>query len=76
MNAKQIVATWLKENGYDGLYDEDGECGCWAGDELMPCEGFAEHCMPGYKIPALSKYGYDFLITPAKPPTPDTQGGE
>jgi len=46
---RNIVEEWLKDNGYDGLYDDD--CGCLIGD-IAPCEpdgGFG--CMPGYKGP-------------------------
>ena len=48
MNAVEIVITWLKNNGYDGLYTED--CGCLV-DDLMPCGVFASSCEPGYKVP-------------------------
>ena len=46
MDATQIVATWLKDNGYDGLYSDD--CGCEIND-LMPCGQFGGQCEPGYK---------------------------
>lgn len=36
MEVQEIVAVWLKDNGYDGLFSEDYECGCEISD-LMPC---------------------------------------
>lgn len=45
----EIVADYLKNNGYDGLYNSDAECGCDL-DELMPCEGSPDSCQPGYKV--------------------------
>ncbi len=44
---KDIIKTWLKDNGYDGLYDD--ECGCEI-DDLFPCGEPNEHCEAGYKI--------------------------
>lgn len=51
MNVKEIVADWLKAAGYDGLWNEDGECGCAVGDDFMPCgcESVTE-CVGGFKI--------------------------
>ena len=47
-----IVSDWLKANGYDGLVNYDGECGCPIGD-LMPCEnsiaGLGD-CEPAYQF--------------------------
>ncbi len=44
----KIIGEWLKTNGYTGLYDEDGECGCHI-DELFPCGEIYPHCKVGYK---------------------------
>jgi hypothetical protein len=53
MTVKQIVAEWLKEHGYDGLYNWGHYCGCECGcklDDLMPCgEGFS-NCQAGVRI--------------------------
>ena len=47
-----IVSEWLVANGYDGLVNVDGECGCPVGD-LMPCEnsiaGLGD-CEPAYQF--------------------------
>lgn len=64
MNAIQIIETWLKENGYDGLY-EPGECGCEIGD-LCHCIEYFGGCLAGYKQPR-EKRGekrFDFMIGP------------
>ncbi len=46
MNGKDILIEWLKEHGYDGLYDDD-DCGCTL-DNLMPCESCPDMCLPGH----------------------------
>jgi len=52
MNVRTIMAEWLREHGYDGLWNDDVDCGCKV-DDLMPCEGFystdnCPNCQPGY----------------------------
>lgn len=50
MTIIDIVSEYLKENGYDGIYNSDGECACCLEDGLRPCgEDFSE-CKPGYKV--------------------------
>ena len=50
MTAIEIIANYLKENGFDGLYSE--ECGCFL-NELAPCDlGIPFECQPGYKCKA------------------------
>jgi len=44
-----IVSEYLKVNGYDGLFNEDAECGCEIGD-LSPAGCISEECKAGYKI--------------------------
>ena len=47
---KEIVAGYLKANGYDGLWNEWGECGCTV-DALIPCIGDScDDCRAGYKV--------------------------
>ena len=41
----EMVESYLKANGYDGLYYED--CGCQA-DDLAPCSHINENCRAGY----------------------------
>jgi hypothetical protein len=45
----EIVESWLRQNGYDGLYFDAQECGCFLTD-LMPCDGAAHDCKAGYWI--------------------------
>lgn len=32
MNVRQIIEKFLCENGHDGLFNADGECGCELSD--------------------------------------------
>lgn len=50
MNVKEIIAKWLKDNGYDGLRSDGEECGCKV-DDLFPCDGPVDTCLPGYEGP-------------------------
>lgn len=51
ITVRSFVADWLKEHGYEGLVNYDGECGCQIND-LMPCEnsiaGLGD-CRPAYR---------------------------
>lgn len=47
MEVREIVAAWLKDHGYDGLYSD--ECGCII-DGLMPCGETDIDCTPGVII--------------------------
>jgi len=60
---RDIVAGWLKSQGYDGLCDP-GICGCHL-DDLMPCGGdfSVPHCVPGYSGPDLEEDA-DFAVYP------------
>ncbi len=50
MNVKEIVKKFLEDNGFDGLWSNDNECGCEISD-LMPCGQVEENdCSPGVKI--------------------------
>ena len=48
MTVQEMIQSYLKEHGYDGLYC-DG-CGCLV-DDLFPCCGgeWAADCKAGYK---------------------------
>jgi len=50
MNVREIVEKWLKENKFNGLWNDLSECGCEIG-YLMPCsnEGI-DGCEAGYKV--------------------------
>lgn len=50
LTVKSIMADWLREHGYDGLWNEN-ECGCTV-DDFMPCGGESiADCKPGYHVP-------------------------
>lgn len=62
INCAGMVAEYLKANGYDGLVEPDGECGCGI-DDLMPCGGdYAMRCEAGYKVSCTCGEGCDFHI--------------
>ena len=46
---KDIVISWLKLFGYDGLFDP-GNCAC-STDDIAPCGELSLYCQPGYKQP-------------------------
>lgn len=49
MTSGKIIESFLKENGFDGLFNTDNECACFLGD-LFPCiDSFSTECRPGYK---------------------------
>ena len=49
MKGEDIVKSYLVANGYDGLYNDMGECACTI-DNFAPCEGVCSECKPGYKF--------------------------
>jgi hypothetical protein len=50
MNVKEMVIAKLREIGADGLYNENGECGCGL-DDLAPCyEGIVQECEAAKRI--------------------------
>jgi len=48
MTIKEIIFSYLKNHGYDGLTNGVG-CSCFLSD-LMPCDVPCEDCEPGYKV--------------------------
>ena len=62
MNVKEIVLDYLSKNSYEGLFNEDLDCGCPI-DDFMPCwDGKYAECQPGYRLPGDEEN--DFLIGP------------
>ena len=55
----EIIKKNLIEEGFDGLYNEDLECGCEVSD-LEPCDVLQNGCTAGYKHPGDKEY--DFYI--------------
>lgn len=47
----EMVAEWLRANGYDGLCNPDAGCGCGF-DDLMPCNQASDSfCVCAYEVP-------------------------
>ena len=67
MTVSDIVKKYLEDNGYEGLWDEDSDCGCPI-DDLFPCSEHAEGCHPGYNRPDLAPDGFDVWICSVKAP--------
>ncbi len=67
MTVKEIISDYLIKNGYEGLWNEDSECGCAINDNFMPCSDGScvfSDCQPGYILPGNEEY--DFMIGPEK----------
>lgn len=54
MTVQEIVENFLKENGYGGLCNPEGACGCEL-DDMMPCGDGSWDCEPAYRIKKDSK---------------------
>ncbi len=66
VSCADMVREYLIKNGYDGLCEKDGECGCQLSD-LMPCGGdYTMTCEAGWKREGDGEY--DFYIVPGKKP--------
>jgi hypothetical protein len=48
VTVKEIVASWLKAKGFDGLVNTEIPCGCLIGN-LAPCGEMHETCKAGYR---------------------------
>ena len=66
MTVIQIIELWLKENGYDGLFNADAECACRIGD-LVPCDEPCGTCLPGYQIPCPETCGEHYFHIQSAP---------
>ena len=63
MTIRELIAKYLRDNGYDGLAGD--ECGCGL-DDLMPCDNPLE-CVPGHAVPCDCGEGCDQHIIPGLP---------
>lgn len=66
MKVIELLEKSLRENGFDGLVQEDNECACKIG-ELVPCESDFSNCRAGYLVPCSCGEGCDFHITAIRP---------
>ena len=48
MTVAEIVREYLEKNDFDGLVEEDAECGCDL-DDLAPCGEMRATCEAGHK---------------------------
>jgi len=65
-NVTHIVHAWLSNSEFDGLFNEDLECGCKL-DDLAPCGEIDPDCRAGYLIEPSPDPDYEFLISEEKP---------
>ena len=50
MNCGEILITWLRKHGYNGLANLDLECGCGLdSDDFVPCGYLGADCQPAYR---------------------------
>lgn len=78
MDVRTIVADYLKEHGFDGLWDSNsGECACLLRDDsLMHCydrEGSpVPDCEAGYlqSEECAKQMGFDYALGPNRVETP------
>ena len=49
MNVIDIVAEYLRANGYDGLCLPEHGCACLI-EDLAPCRAMSESCQPGRRV--------------------------
>lgn len=60
-----MIESYLLTNGYDGLFNEDGECACEVGD-LAPGDCLNAKCCAGIRAPCPDECGehYWHMIPP------------
>ncbi len=72
MDVSEIVAKFLQDNKYDGLY-RAGDCACKLGD-IAPCGEIGSDCEAGYLKPANNCSEHDWHIGAKN--SDDTCGGD
>lgn len=63
-----MISKSLKDNGFDGLVDEFGECGCETSD-LAPCGNTIEYvgrCRAAYKVECDCEYNCTWHMSEVK----------
>lgn len=48
MNLREIVKQYLMVHQFDGLLNQENECGCDL-EDFMRCDELSPFCIPGYK---------------------------
>ena len=63
----EIVKKYLEDNGFDGLFNVNGECACPVG-ALCQCDECFSECEPGYRVEGCTcGQGCDYHIVRDKP---------
>ena len=66
VSCSEIISSYLKAQGYDGLVDCNGECACVL-EDLMPCGGDSVmDCQAGYEVECTCEEGCAFHIKTGK----------
>ena len=61
-NIQQMVEEYLREWGFDGLWNDGAECACVVGG-LMPCDDAnVTRCLAGYRVPCDCEEGHRFHV--------------
>ena len=68
---KSILIEYLRNHGYDGLYNAWSECGCDL-EDFIPCGEIYECCRAGYRGPCTCG-DCDFHISPERQTNEDTR---
>ena len=55
MDVREIVRRYLKNNGFDGVYNVDNEC-CCSTEHFPTCGNDTSDCVPGYRMPCSTDY--------------------
>jgi hypothetical protein len=67
MTVEEIVKKFLTDNGFDGLFNVDGDCACPT-NFLAPCGEISNNCEPGYRVEGCTcGQGCDYHIVRDKP---------
>ena len=68
LNIKEMVRRFLVKEGFEGLFNEDGECACKL-DELITCDGDLPiiDCEAGYIVPCEEGSDFNYCIGREKP---------
>ena len=64
MDIIDVIETHLEKEGFDGLFNSNGECACKRGD-LAPCGQMDGSCEPGYVLEGECA-DHDYHIGPTK----------
>jgi len=64
MVVREIIAEWLQEHGYDGLFNTESECACLI-EDFFECGYAAPDCEAGY-MTKCDCGEHDYHISPNK----------